>query len=191
MNLRPLKKLVLGSALALAAAFNMISCRATRDVATAPAPSLQTDSIHKKYNTRGELVGLERYRGGLLNDGPNGEPAYIELGQDGAVTAVERYANGQLNDGPNGEPAVTDFYNSGLPSHIEYYKHDVIDDGINGDPAFQDFDFEGKLVMAFRYRNGAMTKIMTAQERAAYQAKAHPELKKAPAVPAAFRHFSK
>lgn len=53
------------------------------------------DSIYK----------VERFKNGLPNDGPNGEPALIEFGDNGRLT-IKLYKDGKLNDGPNGEPAV-------------------------------------------------------------------------------------
>jgi hypothetical protein len=44
---------------------------------------------------------VERYRDGLLHDGPNGEPAVVLA--DGTI---KRYCNGKLHDGLNGEPAI-------------------------------------------------------------------------------------
>ena len=53
------------------------------------------------------LVSIKHYTDGVLNDGPNGEPAHQTFNIFGFPPFfLKRYTNGKLNDGPHGEPAV-------------------------------------------------------------------------------------
>ena len=80
------------------------------------------------------------------------------------------------NDGPNGEPAAERFNNRGLRIEVIHCKDGAPNYSIKGAPAYQGFNDNEVLIQATRAEKGVVTKELTPQECAAYQA----SLKKSP-----------
>lgn len=70
----------------------------------------------------GSISWVMRHKNGLVNNGPNGEPARLMFGKNGDITLKEYGLNGDYNDSANGEPAVQIFDDRGWLTRAENYK---------------------------------------------------------------------
>jgi antitoxin component YwqK of YwqJK toxin-antitoxin module len=156
MSFKPLKKIILASALTLSCAFNTEARAQTVTLSpTEQASSLPADSVHKEFNDKGVLISVVRYRNGHLSDGLNGEPCYQEFNDKGALIVVRRFKDGSANDGANGEPAYQLFNDDGKLIVVEHFKDGSANDGPNGEPAYRQFNAKGEPVVVMRFKEGS------------------------------------
>src|SRR6202012_3732621 len=73
---------------------------------------------------------------------------------------VSRFKNGLKNDGPAGEPGHQIFNEQHFLVLEEHFKESKLHDGVNGEPAFQVFDGDtGRMERVTHFKDGTATKM--------------------------------
>lgn len=122
---------------------------------------------------KGTVQRVQRFKGGKLNDGPNGEPATVHFDRQGRFSGAHRMRDGVSNDSPDGEPSILMFNGWGHLTWAVRQRDGRLHDGPNGEPAELSYNRTGRLVLARHFRDHHLVRELSPDERARYESE-HP-----------------
>ncbi len=148
---------------------------------------------------KGNIIAVDRYKNGKLNDAPGGLAASQRYYDDGTLLRESRFVNGHLSDNmehgyasseyhPNGQlkqltranlgmkqdgsggmPAFQVFTEGGGLQMLQRFNRDKLSNSASGDPAVEIFNADGTLAQAFNAKGGKLLKELTAAQVAELQ----------------------
>lgn len=107
--------------------------------------------------SKGNIIAVDRYKDGKLNDAPGGIAASQRYYPDGALLRESRFVQGHLSDNMEFGYADCEYYPSGRVKQQTRANLGLKQDGSSGMAALQVFTEEGRLQMLQRFNRGELS----------------------------------
>lgn len=105
----------------------------------------------QRFADNGQIVLKEYHTGGLINDGPRGEPGHQAFAKDGTLISRRYYTAQHLNDPPSGLAALLEIREGGRVVETAHCRDGFYVEGPDGAPALHTVDIVAGVVRMVKH----------------------------------------